>query len=185
MVSWNLWRKAQRCKRLLRQPARPYRSGYIANIQAFGLCRLESDHLAYFRLHCKRGGSKHNGGTDEHKHCKSWHCSFGSILHPFRTELSRIHPALHPMCCGGGDHKERAWFKDTDSRRCDNAVHGGMALRLCGISDRSVIMNTADWIVVILLLLWAVAAAISISKQKKKGKCCGCCSHCHSRCGKK
>ena len=34
-------------------------------------------------------------------------------------------------------------------------------------------MNTADWIVVILLLLWAVAAAISISKQKKKGKCCG------------
>ena len=23
-------------------------------------------------------------------------------------ELSRIHPALHPMCCGGGDHKERA-----------------------------------------------------------------------------
>lgn len=41
-------------------------------------------------------------------------------------------------------------------------------MRLCGISDRSVIMNTADWIVVILLLLWAVAAAISISKQKKK-----------------
>ena len=34
-------------------------------------------------------------------------------------------------------------------------------------------MNTADWIVVILLLLWAVTAAISISKQKKKGKCCG------------
>ena len=28
-------------------------------------------------------------------------------------------------------------------------------------------------------------AAISMSKQKKKGKCCGCCSHCHSRCGKK
>ncbi|MBT9624074.1 FeoB-associated Cys-rich membrane protein [Ruminococcus bicirculans] len=60
-----------------------------------------------------------------------------------------------------------------------------MAVRLCGISDRSIIMNTADWIVVILLLLWVVAAAINISKQKKKGKCCGCCSHCHSRCGKK
>ena len=28
-------------------------------------------------------------------------------------------------------------------------------------------MNTADWIVVILLLLWVVTAAISISKQKK------------------
>ena len=39
--------------------------------------------------------------------------------------------------------------QDTDSRRCDNAVHGGMALRLCGISDRSVIMNTADWIVAV------------------------------------
>ena len=32
-------------------------------------------------------------------------------------------------------------------------------------------MNTADWIVVILLLLWAVAAAVSISRQKKSGKC--------------
>lgn len=46
-------------------------------------------------------------------------------------------------------------------------------------------MNLADWIVLTLLLLWAVAAAISISRQKKSGKCCGCCSHCQSKCKEK
>lgn len=45
-------------------------------------------------------------------------------------------------------------------------------------------MNMGDFIVIALLLLWAIGAAISISRQKKSGKCCGCCSHCHSRCGK-
>lgn len=57
-------------------------------------------------------------------------------------------------------------------------------MRLCGISDRGAVMNMGDFIVIALLLLWAIGAAISISRQKKSGKCCGCCSHCHSRCGK-
>ena len=45
-------------------------------------------------------------------------------------------------------------------------------------------MSVGDWIAVILLSLWAVAAAVSISRQKKNGKCCGCCGQCKSKCKK-
>jgi len=46
-------------------------------------------------------------------------------------------------------------------------------------------MSAADWVVTVLLAVWAIAAAVSMIEQHKKGKCCGCCIRCKEGCGKR